>query len=219
MVFSTENVHLLCLNALKPSFDFCCFYPRTDVGMWKAHYRVLIGLCFLDILLPSLLRNHYFLFELKCQLSLSVNSCCCYCRVAFHFVYIGDFSPPDGVHAIVAPPKRALMASISISSSQKSKTKSRILAPIHVESVNCSGLRDPGWLTYLGIVEFAGNRLLNGVFSTFSSDGFLTCPTSAKLNLVSYLEKKNQVRIFFQETKQKLLIIFKFVFFSHGQNL
>ena len=90
------------------------------------------------------------------------------------------FSPPDGVRAIVAPPKRALMASISISSSQKSKTKSRILAPIHVESVNWSGLRDPGWLTYLGIVEFAGNRLLNGVFSAFSSDGFLTCPTSAK---------------------------------------
>ena len=69
MVFSSENVHLLCLNALKPNFGLYCYEPRTDVGMWKAHYRVLIGLCFLDILPPSLLRNHYLLFELKCQLS------------------------------------------------------------------------------------------------------------------------------------------------------
>ena len=69
MVFSSENDHLLCLNALKPGCDFYCFEPRTGVGMWQAHYRVLNGLCFLDILPPSLLRNHYLLFELKCQLS------------------------------------------------------------------------------------------------------------------------------------------------------
>ena len=152
---------------------------RPTTGFWSA-FVFLISFCH-----PCWgITISYLSWSVNCQVSLSVNSCCCYCWVEFHFVYIGDFSPPDGVHAIVAPPKRALMASISISSSQKSKTKSRILAPIHVESVNCSGLRDPGWLTYLGIVEFTGNRLLNGVFFNFSSDGFLTCPTSAKLNSI-----------------------------------
>ena len=119
-------------------------------------------------------------WSVNCQVSLSVNSCCCYCWVEFHFVYIGDFSPPDGVHAIVAPPKRALMASISISSSQKSKTNSGISAPIHDQSVNCFNLRDPGRFMNHRIVYVCRYSPLERCFSAFFQDGFLTCPASAR---------------------------------------